>query len=317
VPGIRKFWGRYCRDIRDARARISSGSQVVETPCGEIEYAVMGDGPAAILAVHGAGGGFDQGLDLAVPLAGRGFRVIAPSRFGYLRTPLPPDASPAAQADAYAGLLDTLNVHKAVVIGVSAGGPSAMQFALRHPARTSALVLLVPLAYPAGVERRRNGATPKRMSMPAKWLFDAALSSDFLFWAAWRLAPRVMTQAVLGTKPALVESADPEEQARVRAVGEHILPISARRAGLLNEAAIGSSLARYELERIAAPTLVVGVEDCLYGTYEGARYSAGHIPGARFVSFPTGGHLWVGHHPQVMAEVESFLEQHAHLALAS
>ena len=33
-------------------------------------------------------------------------------------------------------------------IGVSAGAPSAMQFALRHRDRCSALVLAVPLAYP-------------------------------------------------------------------------------------------------------------------------------------------------------------------------
>ena len=34
----------------------------------------------------------------------------APSRFGYLRTPLPSDASPAAQADAHSCLLDALGL---------------------------------------------------------------------------------------------------------------------------------------------------------------------------------------------------------------
>jgi pimeloyl-ACP methyl ester carboxylesterase len=95
------------------------------------------------LSVHGAGGGFDQGLELADPLARAGFRVIAVSRFGYLRTPLPPDASAAA----HACLLDALNIRRVAVLGTSAGGPSSMQFALRHPDRTAALVLLVPAAY--------------------------------------------------------------------------------------------------------------------------------------------------------------------------
>jgi len=290
---------------------------VADTPCGPIEYAVAGRGPATILVVHGAGGGFDQALDIAAPLVTRGFGVIAPSRFGYLRTPVPPDASPAAQADAFAGLLDALNLHRVVVVGVSAGGPSAMQFALRHPARTTALILMVPLAYPAQTEQRRGGAMPKRMPVAAKWFFDAALSSEFLFWLAWRLAPRVMTQAVLGTQPAALDSAGPDEQARVRIVRDHILPISPRRLGLLNDAAIAPSLQRYELERIVAPTLVVAVKDCLYGTYDGARYTAEHIPGARLVSIAGGGHLWAGHDAEVTLEVAAFLQRHAPVALAS
>jgi hypothetical protein len=40
--------------------------------------------------------------------------------------PLPPDASPAAQADAYACLLDARRIERAAVIGASAGAPSAM-----------------------------------------------------------------------------------------------------------------------------------------------------------------------------------------------
>jgi len=314
MPGIRDRWN-YRREIRDARERVSTGSRVIVTPCGPIEYAVAGDGPA-ILVAHGAGGGFDQGLDSSAALVKSGFRVIAPSRFGYLGTPLPPDASPAAQADAYACLLDALTIHTVAVVGVSAGAPSAMQFALRHPARTTALVLLVPLAYPALTEQRKSGAMPRRMPAAAKWLFDAALASDFLFWAALRLAPRMMTQVVLGTPPAVLEGASPEEQARVKIVGDHVLPIGARRLGLVNDAAVAPSLPRYELERIAAPTLVIAVADCLYGTYEGARYSAEHIPGARFVGFASGGHLWAGHHHEVMAEVDTFLERNAGLARA-
>ena len=82
--------------------------------------------------VHGSGGGYDQGLDFGEPLASKGLRIIAVSRFGYLGTPLPADASAAAQADAYACLLDALKIRRAPVIGASAGAPSAMQFALHR-----------------------------------------------------------------------------------------------------------------------------------------------------------------------------------------
>jgi hypothetical protein len=58
-----------------------------------------------VLVVHGAGGGFDQGLHFGAPLAAKGFQVIAMSRFGYLRTPLPAEASAAAQADGHVCLL--------------------------------------------------------------------------------------------------------------------------------------------------------------------------------------------------------------------
>jgi 2-hydroxy-6-oxonona-2,4-dienedioate hydrolase len=132
-------YASYRRDIGRAYDRITTGSHIAQTRCGPIEYAVAGEG-LPLLSVHGAGGGFDQGLELAGPFARGGFRVIAVSRFGYLRTPLPKDASAAVQADAHACLLDALNIRRAAVLGTSAGAPSSMQFALRHPDRTAALV---------------------------------------------------------------------------------------------------------------------------------------------------------------------------------
>ena len=299
-------WLDYRRDIRRERRRISEGSRIAGTPCGPIEYGLAGDGPP-VLVVHGAGGGFDQGLEMAAPLTANGFRVVAMSRFGYLRTPVPDEASAAAQADAHACLLDALGIPRVAVVGASAGAPSAMQFALRHPGRTSALVLVVPAAYPAQVEARAAGAVPRRIPQAARLLFDAALKSDFLFWAAPRVARGAMIQAVLGTPASLLREASDGERARVGRVLDHVQPLSRRRLGLLNDVSVVSSLARYDLERIAAPTLVLGLEDCLYGTYPGARYTAEHIPGARFVSYPTGGHLWVGHDEEVMREVAGFL----------
>jgi 2-hydroxy-6-oxonona-2,4-dienedioate hydrolase len=294
----------YQRDIRAARDRVSSGSRIAETPCGPIEYAVAGDGPP-LLVVHGAGGGFDQGLDFARPLAERGFRVIAMSRFGYLRTPLPADAAPAAQADAHACLLDALHLARVPILGISAGAPSSLQFAIRHPQRTTALVLVVPGAY-----RPRRTEDTRTMVAPAgtEFLRDTALRLDFLFWAAIRLAPDSMTQLILATDPVLVASASRADQAYVAMMLEHILPVSLRRYGLFNEAKVMSSLERYPLERISAPTLAISAQDDGYETYESARYTAAQIPRARFIGYPTGGHLLVGHGQEVMAEITRFLQ---------
>ena len=276
---------------------------MVETPCGPIEYAVAGNGPP-VLVVHGAGGGIDQGREFGEDLVRNGFRVIAMSRFGYLRTPLPADASPAAQADAHVCLLDALKIPRAAVIGVSAGAPSSMQFALRHPDRCSAMVLLVPAAYVP----RPGGAPPMKTPPATAFLFDTALKSDFLFWAATRFARSTVTRAILATPPAVVENASADEQARVNMLLQHILPVSPRRLGLLNDAAVTSSLPRYDLERIATPALVISMVDDLFGTFDGARYTAEHLPRARFIGYPSGGHLWAGHQQQVLSEITAFLK---------
>jgi 2-hydroxy-6-oxonona-2,4-dienedioate hydrolase len=79
-----------------------------------------------VLVVHGIFGGFDQGSVTAQGNLGNGFRCIVPSRFGYVRTPLPDTASPATQADAYACLLDVLGIERTAVMGASAGATSAI-----------------------------------------------------------------------------------------------------------------------------------------------------------------------------------------------
>jgi pimeloyl-ACP methyl ester carboxylesterase len=296
----------YRRDIDVERSRAMSGSEIARTACGPIEYATLGSGPAVLL-VHGAGGGFDQLIDLGRELAKSGFRVVVMSRFGYLRTPLPADASPAAQADAHACLLDSLAIQRAAVIGVSAGAPSSMQFALRHPGRTSALVLLVPLAWAPESER----ASQPRPSLAALLMFATALRSDFLFWAAMRAAPSFVIRTVLGTPPEAVAAADAGEHERIDAMMRRILPVSLRQDGLRNEGAIAMSLTRYALERIETPALLVSVADDLYGTYASARYTSTQIRGARFVGYASGGHMLAGRNREAMTEITRFLEGRA------
>ena len=125
---------RFDDDMQRARARAAQGSVLMATRCGPIEYQETGTG-VPLLAAHGSGGGHDQGMAFAAGLASYGIRVIAMSRFGYLRTPMPADASAAAQADAHVCLLDALGIAKAAVMGGSAGAPSALQMAIRHPNR--------------------------------------------------------------------------------------------------------------------------------------------------------------------------------------
>jgi pimeloyl-ACP methyl ester carboxylesterase len=114
-------------------------AQVVETAAGPMEYAERGQGPP-ILSVHGGPGGYDQGLALGEFFRVNGFKTIAVSRPGYLKTPIATGRTPEEQADALAALLDALKIEKIPAIGASAGGPSTYLLAARHPSRVSCLL---------------------------------------------------------------------------------------------------------------------------------------------------------------------------------
>jgi 2-hydroxy-6-oxonona-2,4-dienedioate hydrolase len=295
-------WSRFDRDLALAAVRATRGSVVVDTRCGPIEYEQAGSGPA-LLMVHGSGGGHDQGMAFAGDLPRRGIRVIAMSRFGYLRTPMPADGSPAAQADAHVCLLDALGIPQAVVLGGSAGAPSAMQMAIRHPARVRALVLLVPLAYkPASVA---DSAVP--LPPAAEKMLMRLVGSDLVFWVGLQVARNQVIRFVLQTPPHLVAEASATERSRVHAIADAILPVSARAAGLRSDSVLGKGLPPYALESIAAPTLVISTRDDGFGTYASAQYTAGRIPGARFIGYDRGGHLWVGHDEEVRAEIAALV----------
>lgn len=291
------------RDLETSRRRLRGASRVVATASGPVEYAERGTGEP-VLVIHGAGGGFDQGLEIARPLANSGFRIIAMSRFGYLRTPQPADASPAAQADAHAHLLDALGIQCAAVIGGSAGAPSAMQFAIRYPERCAALVLAVPITYkPPEVP-----ASAPEISPAAEKILMTIVGSDFVYWLASKFARNTVIKRVLATPPAVVRSAASDEQTRVRRILQNILPISSRTRGIVNDARMAVSLTRYELEKIHAPTLVLSVRDDGYGTFAGGVYTASHISGASFVGYDSGGHMWVGRQDQMFSEIARFLQ---------
>jgi 2-hydroxy-6-oxonona-2,4-dienedioate hydrolase len=302
--GIASVYVRYRRDLRAKLARLkAAAAMVAQTDRGPIEYADAGTG-AALLISHGTGGGFDQGMEFGgATLALRGFYVVAMSRFGYLGTPMPSDASPAAQADAHAALLDALGISRAAILGVSAGAPSALQFAIRHPHRCTALVLLVPMVYrPPDVA----SSAPKLSALAAK-LLVMIVGSNMMYWLASRFARNLVIKLVLATPPKVVHAASKSEQARVARLLDWAMPINQRAAGIINDARISSALERYDLELIKVPTLILSVRDDLYGTFAAATYTAAQVPQARFVGYETGGHVWVGHDNEILAHIMRFL----------
>jgi 2-hydroxy-6-oxonona-2,4-dienedioate hydrolase len=298
------IWFIFDRDMKVLEARVQGRSQLLKTSFGVVEYASAGEGHP-VLVIHGSGGGFDQGLDFTGPLAEYGFHLIAPSRFGYLRTPAIENLTLELQADAYVDLLDHLAVEKVVVFGGSAGALSAMQFAIRHPERCEALVLLVPASY-APDRRPSESAAESRF---AETVMMTVLRSDFLFWSGIRLAPDAMTRLILATEPAVVHAAGQREQARVRDVLLHILPVSRRTEGILFDSRVAGNPPPMELEKIGCPVLAISADDDLYGTAASARHVAASVPVGRLHIYPKGGHLLVGHDDAVWPTVASFIAE--------
>jgi pimeloyl-ACP methyl ester carboxylesterase len=288
-------------DMRAARARLAAQSRLVQTACGPVEVAESGSGPP-VLVVHGTGGGFDQGMMAATGPFGNDYRVIAPSRFGYLRSPMPADASHIAQAEALAALLDALEVPRAVVMAVSAGAQPATQLALRHPERVQALVLITPaLHLPL-----EPGVPPK--SGPPGFVLDYVLASDFLVWAIAHLAPNLLVR-VAGVPPSLVGQVTPEVR---KELVDGFFPASARHVGLAHDLRTTTPIApELPIEQLPMPVLLVGTADDPYKTGEVVGYSAGRLPTATALILETGGHILVGQDDRIRREVQEFLDAHA------
>ncbi len=100
-----------------------------------------GSGSPTLVLLHGIGSSGDAFLGQFADLADR-WRILAPDALGYgLSEEVKSAPGIDGYADSVAGLLDDVEVERAVILGVSWGGLVATRFALRHPDRVRALVL--------------------------------------------------------------------------------------------------------------------------------------------------------------------------------
>jgi pimeloyl-ACP methyl ester carboxylesterase len=284
---------RYWHDLRLDQSQLATiDRQVIETPFGRVEYAQAGDGPP-ILVVHGVLGGCDFGVGAGRANVPPDYRIISPSRFGFLGSPLPADPSPPAQADAFARLLDHLEIAQLPVLAFSAGSSSAIQLALRHPSRVSRLVLISP-----------NSPHAEPLPKPPRALAPLIFSQP-VFWAMRVIMP-ARFQAMTGTPPEFVPNQ--REQAELQAIVNSLFPVGPRARGTIYDSYIGNlAIATYPFETLAVPTLIVAAEDDTLAPYNDTRAMADRIPDARFVSVPRGGHTLTYLDPRVPTAVAQFL----------
>jgi pimeloyl-ACP methyl ester carboxylesterase len=290
----------YRIDIRKAYARISTGNKFVNTARGAIEYATLGEGPA-VLVLHGTSGGWDQGILAARQLVQHGFQIIAPSRFGYLGTQLPPDPLPPAEAETWICFLDALNIQCAPIISYSAGAAPAIQMALRYPDRISAAVFIVPGSGGICPECFEEETNPPRM------LLDAIYRFDFPMWAIMKLVPK-FTFKLVAVPSALVPTLSPKAKEELNEGIKGMLPVRPRRLGVLNEGNTQGTQTQYPLDQVTIPTLFISTADDLYKTLPVARHAARIIPNARLIEFPTGGHLLLDRGDEIWPAVADFLK---------
>ena len=279
------------------RARAAARARLITLPVrrialshGDVAYIDCGPEPIGgsgspgrgsdcetVLSVHGLYGGYDQALDNVGSLSEH-CRIIAG------------DGSPADRAAAFNELLDLLGIERVFVLGASAGGTSAIRFALDHPDRVKGLILLSSAApWPS-----RPATPPGRMGPPAIMNHD---------WIMWLLSP--LFGPILGMAPETVNG---------------MLPLTERRTGTDIDTSITNRdmavyFEDYPIEELEPPALLLHALDDRMVTF---APPAGHVqssmhryPELTTAIFRTGGHLIVGHGRQVEDTILRFIDKHA------
>ncbi|MGB8463421.1 MAG: alpha/beta hydrolase [Terrimicrobiaceae bacterium] len=302
----------------DVLAALDSAGDIAKTDLGPVEFLVRGEGPA-VLVFHGSPGGYDQAMLLGSSFTAGEFQIVAPSRPGYLRTPLATGILPEQQADALAGLIDTLGISSVAVLASSSGAPAALQFALRHPGKVWALVLI------SSVTAKFHPDAKARRSEPGSLVLNE-FGGDLGAWlrveqTEWD--PRGVLLSMLdaenngtaGQREALATSVvnDADQLEWFRGLVGTFVPLSVREAGIRNDILQLRALSDFPFERITAPTLVVhGTADkCV--PFAEAEAVARRIPGALQLPVEGAGHLVeLGPlAPDVQRSITEFLRQHS------
>lgn len=287
-------------------SRLQETSSIAETSRGPIEYTSIGNGPAVLL-VHGTPGGYDQGVLVTEILQSQEFTFIALSRPGYLRTPLSVGKTPEEQADAYAALLDELEIRSAYILAMSGGGPSALQFALRHPDRCQGLILI------SAITQSPEPMTLSSTQQAFQSVMENVLTSDLGNWALYRLVRAIPTAAMPHDPEIRLPDAKQEEL--FQELYDTLFPVSLRIAGIDNDAEQFSAMPDFPFSEIRIPTLVMHGTNDRNVPFEIAEFAVSNIPNSEFVEIEGGVHeffLIRQRQDSFIRKVISFFENHQH-----
>ena len=272
--------------VRESKNRLAAyNAQTAALSYGDITYVDSGEGEV-ILSVHGIFGGYDQAYDTCKDFCSD-YRIIAPSRFGYLGSDVSGDGTPARQAAAYVELLDKLGIDKVYLLATSAGGSVAIRFALDYPQRAKGLILYCSAMPP--VEKPEKYA---EYAGPPPFLCN-----DYIMFL---LSP--MFDPIMGMEPSTIYS---------------MLPINDRKVGVILDASVTNpDMARdfgeYPIEDLQVPTLIFHAKDDKLASYIETEKAVARFPNCTFISFESGGHLLTGHAEEIKETVSDFVEDRSH-----
>lgn len=288
------------RQFRDWQSRtwleMIQDSTLIFTERGSMEYATLGSGKP-VLILHGSPGGYNQSLVTAKNLDLTKLQATAVSRPGYLRSPLTTGRTPEEQADAYAALMDKLGIEKTAVIAESGGGPSGIQFALRHPDRITALVLISAII--------RYGP-----EAPLPPIIQPILQSPLgELPGILRHFPHAILQFMFQNKQNQERVAtDPAKINMVRDMLGSTRLMSHRAKGLINDFEQFALMPPYPVEEIKAPVLILHGTADTAATFNNVEYFINRVPHATLHTYPDAGHLFfVPHRDTVYSEINQFL----------
>jgi pimeloyl-ACP methyl ester carboxylesterase len=271
-------------------AALDDRAVVVATARGPVQLAREGSGPPVVVS-HGGPGGFDLALSWCRQLRDAGCELLAPSRPGYLRTPLTSGRTPAAQADLYAAMLDARDIERATIVGFSSGGPSAVHFAARHPDRTTALLLeaaiLLPFSPPINAALQRAVLT----AAPAAWLRSQIVRRNPGLVAKFSVAG-MSAGLDKEQKAAAVEwiTSDPTRLAQLAEISACTAAPRYRSAEWKNDQVNQARLAPLPFTEVAAPTLIAHGANEGIVPVEHSATAADRIAGSELILVEEGHH---------------------------
>ena len=249
---------------------------------GAMTYVDRGDGDA-ILSIHGIFGGYDQAFDTCKDMVEK-YRIIAPSRFGYLGSDILGDGTPKEQAKAYVELLNKLGIDKVYLIATSAGGTVAIRFALDYPERIKGLILYCSaMPLPKKINKITEYQGPPEF-----------LCNNF---GMWLISP--FFETFMGINSDTIYS---------------MLPINERSTGVKIDASITNpDMARnydeYTIETLQIPTLILHAKDDKMASYENVVKVVHRFPNCTFNSFEQGGHLMKGNEAEIRKALDDFINK--------
>ncbi len=258
-----------------------------------IAYQVFGEGSINLVYIPGWTSNVEymwttsETLEFLSKLASFARVVVLDRRGTGLSDPVENPPTLEERMDDVRAVLDAVRWERAIIWGISEGGPMATLFAATYPDRTQALVLYGTFArfsrdedYPHGYSAQAN----------EKWLGQIESS-----WGTGE-----MSRGFVPTRA--------NDAAYIRALGRaERMAMSPGTASklfrLLTELDV-----RHVLSAIRVPTLVlhrIGDEPVRIGH---ARYLSEHIPGAKYVELPGADHIpWMGDQDALLSVVREFL----------